>query len=294
MMPKQSPSGFSAIRGIIYLSVIGFCLIAVGLVNPPEDTSRPILSWFIKHTLELLPKLGEAFVIAAVLAVVVDQGLKLKLVEEVVSAAAPELIGRHLPDPVRKALLGYFTINFVRPSWEIDYEISAIEEHRTFAKVQTRVKGVIVNYGANVLKLPFITSLDPSLIDEKFGKSQITRVSMAEEYGEKIFDLVPPSDELVYTREVDAKPQVRYITVVESTEFLPISYFQPLFTATTVVSTTVRVRYDKALLNVKLEVPSDANPPPKAEDNQWGCEWDLHTPLLPGQCILLYWHTKSV
>ena len=293
MSKVESHSGFSAARGISFVLLVGLVLISICLAPHQEFAQHPKLSSLANELIELLPKIGDAFLIAGILALVVDQGIKLKLVEEVVRAASPYLIGRHLPDPVRKSLLGYFTINFVRPQWEIDYEITPLDGFLGFVKVATRVKGVIVNYSDNPQTLPFVTAVDPPLIAEKYGTPAITRVSMAEEYGPKIFDLTPPPGQFSYKQEVQAKPQIRYITVVESTEFLPESYFQPLFTATTVVNTTLRVRYDIERLKVRLELPSDSNPVPNAEANQWGCEWNFQAPLLPGQCILLYWYPKE-
>lgn len=293
MTTTKSHSGFSAARGISFILTIGLVLITTCLAPHQELPGHPKLSIFINELLDLLPKIGDAFLIAGLLALVVDQGIKLKLVEEVVRAASPLLIGRHLPDPVRRSLLGYFSINFVRPQWEIDYEITPIDGYPGFVKVATRVKGVIVNYGDTIQTLPFVTAVDPPLIAEKYGIPALTKVSLAEEYGLKIFDLTPPQGQLSYKHDIQAKPKVRYITVVESTEYLPESYFQPLFTATTVVNTTLRVRYNTDRLRVRLELPSDSNPDPKPESNQWGCEWDFQTPLLPGQCILLYWNPKE-
>lgn len=73
-----------------------------------------------------MDKIGEAAIIAGLIGIAVDQGLKTKLIQEVVRAASPKLIGRHLPESVRDALLSYFKIIFIRPEWQIVYEITEV------------------------------------------------------------------------------------------------------------------------------------------------------------------------
>lgn len=294
MQKAESSRGFSAVQGILFVCSFGILLICITFVHSQDFPCHPYLTTAVNHLLELIPKIGDAFVIAGILALVVDQGLKLKLVEEVVRAASPSLIGRHLPEPIRLSLVRYLTLNFVRPQWEIQYEITPFSDCPGFIRLATRVKGIIVNYGDKTTKLPFNTGLDPSPIDGKYGSARLSRVSMSEEESaDKIFDVVPDPGQLTYEQEVDIKPNVRYTSIVETTEYLPATYSQPLFTSTAVVHTIVSIRYDASQMDVRIELPSGENPEPRGEPNQWGCEWTLRTPLLPGQCILLYWTAKE-
>jgi len=287
----------------------GLFLVLVPLLKPPLLLQfncylaiHPGALWLIDKFFELIDKIGDASIIAGLIGIVVDQGLKSKLIQEVVEAASPKLIGRHLPDPVRDALLGYFDIRFVRPTWSIQYELSTIIDCPGFLEVTSRIEGPIVNYGPSTEEFGFFTSIDPSPVHPQLGKSRIVRASVIPEAGTDGFDENPPADKLLmqpdgttdgskfFERAISLVPGVRYKTVVEVVEYRPTTYFMPLFTGTTVVRTVLSIRYPKELLDIQVSTGVDQSIKP--EHTQWGHEWVISTTLLPGQCIMTTWTPK--
>ncbi len=278
----------SVARGVLSLCAVGVLLVCFGLFHPVALPNHPILEFLLGEFFAILPKLGDTLIIAGLLGVVVDQGIKLKLIKEVVEAASPRLIGRNLPAPVHSALLGYFNINFARPTWDIQYALTPVTGASGAVKVATMMQGSLINYGVVAEKWKFDATLDASPLDPKIGKSTILKVRMSEENGPILFE-EPIVDSLAYQREAMLTPLKRYETSVETLEYLPETYFQPLFTSTTVVQATIKAQFPQDKLSVKLEVPSAADPEPVPRQTIFGCEWEVRTPLLPGQCILIYW-----
>ena len=122
----------------------------------------PKANWALETFFDLLGKVGDACFIAGLLAIVVEAGFRTHWIQEVVRAASPKLIGRHLPEALHRALLRYFEINFVRPIWEIEYDITPIDGLPDFVKVATRIKGIVHNYGPYTEDFPFFAGIDPS------------------------------------------------------------------------------------------------------------------------------------
>lgn len=257
---------------------------------------HPHIHWMVEKVLELTDKIGDACLIAALIAVVVDTGLKTRLIQEVVQAASPKLIGRHLPPSIHNALLNYFKINFIRPNWEIEYEIVAVEGLPDFVQLNARMKGIVQNCGSGDETFSFVASLDPSPRVDGLGKSQIVRASMAGETNSSVgFDISPDNKELLqpdgtvfFKRDVMVPSRSRHNTVLETVEYRQTSYVMPLFTATTVAQAILRIRYPKQLID--LQVSTGLGPNLKGEHTHWGQEWSIQTPLLPGQSIVAIWN----
>jgi len=240
------------------------------------------------------------------IALLVDRASKGELVERVVQAASPKLIGRHLPDVLQETLLSYFEIDFIRPEWEIEYEIARLADHPKVLRVTSRVKGVIKKCSPANKDFTFVTSVDPSFVDPSVGEagaynSQILHVSMAPEFGQPIFEhnmtsadsfsKIQSDGSVLFENRVTLTAGGRYTTVSESVEYRPTAYFLPLFTVTTVVRATVRIRYPKDLLEVSLQLPVRDESLPH-ENTLAGTEWEIRSPILPGQCILAVWNPK--
>lgn len=265
-----------------------------------QCSEHPYLQHALERTLELGAKLGDAFIIAGILAIIVDVGSKTRLVQEVVQAASPKLLARHLPDVVQDSLVSYFKIDFIRPEWEIEYEIIRAVGYPEILEITSRVKGVIHNCSPKAEQFNFLGSVDSSFVDPAIGCSRIVRVGMAAESGNAIFD-VEPKDQaallqadgtVLYQQMTTLAAGGRYTTVFECIEYRPLSHSLPLFTSTTVVKALVRIRYPKDLLKVSLQIPSGDTGVLKTDETQWGTEWAINSPLLPGQCIIATWSPR--
>jgi hypothetical protein len=102
---------------------IGATLIVVSTVikaNIKEDSEGSV-------ALELWARacsgIGEALAIAAVIAYLVDEAAKRRLLTEFAQDVSQHIIGRLLPSGLRERMLQYLTVDFVRSNWTVIYEL---------------------------------------------------------------------------------------------------------------------------------------------------------------------------
>lgn len=67
--------------------------------------------------------IGEALAIAAVIAYLVDEAAKRKLLKEFAEDVSEHIIGRLLPSGLRERMFQYLTVDFVRSNWTVIYEL---------------------------------------------------------------------------------------------------------------------------------------------------------------------------
>lgn len=261
-------------------------------------TDHPIATWIIEKVFSLSDKFGDACIIAGVIGLLVDEGQKTKLIQTVVEAASFDLIGKNLPDPIRKALLGNFEIKLVRPAWTIEYEIQVPPRAKDSVVLTSLIEGQVVNYGSRTEEYTVTGSIDSPLTHPILGQSRIKRIRLAPEVGDVVFDENPPDNKsllrpdgtLWFQKSHPIPPGQRFKTTLEVEEYRPISYIMPLFTTTVVSTVTVKIRYDTSLLDIQVSTGLSENLKP--EPIPWGHVWEIKTPLLPGQCILTTWNPK--
>jgi len=278
--------------------VFGIFLISLpGFVHPGFD-QYPFVNLVLEKIIELCGKAGEALLIAVLLIVTIDEETRLKLIEAVVRAASTKLIGQHLPESVQAAILQYFEINFVRSHLSVEFLLEPIEG-KDFFKVVSRFRGRVRNCGQSAEPYTFACMVDPSVIGASAGEPAITYAKFETDDGIVLSDLsngkgrVTKIDgALLFKEEHRLSPKITYISVVETLEYRPISYFMPLFTGTTVVSATVNITFPKDKFDVKLQLPTISGEDPEPEPTYSGYEWEIREPLLPGQCILITWFPR--
>jgi hypothetical protein len=278
---------------------VGVAFIAVtyllsGLVH------HKLLSTLIEFILGLFERVGDACLIAAVLGLVVDQTLKTRLIREVVEAASPELIGQHLPSSVRTSLLNGFKINFVRPEWQIEYDVSLIEDLPDFVQVVSRVQGVIENCDSEEHEYEFFGNIDPAPDQVAPRDCLITYASVKPENQQTGFEVKDPDNSALVqpdgSKEIKTRVAIpskaRYRTVLETVEYRPRSSVMPLFTATTVVKCLVSIRYPKKVLDVHVSTGTSESF--REDPTPWGGRWEILFPILPGQCIVTIWKPRAL
>src|ERR1700721_689912 len=157
----------------------------------------------------------------------------------------------------------------------------------------TRLPGTVLNCRSREETFNFVGGVDSSGTRE----SLVTRVSMSPEFGTSLFDLTPndaalrqPDGSKLYQQSVPLAAGLRYETLLQTVEYRPTSFIMPLFTATTVASAVVRIRYPKDLLEIQVYTATEPALPPT--DTGWGQEWQITKPILPGQCIVASWLPK--
>jgi hypothetical protein len=259
--------------------IVGVLLICIPLLledlvlAQPQcsQVAHPGVFLFIRKCFDLVNKIGDACLIAGLLGIVVDRGLKTQFIQEVVRSASPKLIGQHLPDPIREALFNYFQIRLIRPDWDIEYELTQVENSQDYLKVTSRIQGIVHNCGWEPEEFAFRSSIDPSPRVAP-GDAEITRVSARPESGSGGFDEFPPDNAKLlqpdgtklFERTVFIPPGGRYKTVFESVEYRPTSAIMPLFSGTTVVKATIRIRYPRELLEIQVSTGTSMNFQPES------------------------------
>ena len=284
--------------GVILFSAPDFwgpALLGFSWFELPDHSS---FRWLTEKIIELFGHLGEACVIAVLLGIVVDQGIKRRLIDDVVVAASLEKLGKHLPEPIRNILFEYFERVFIRPHWEIEYELARLTEFPQGVSFSTRLNGYVLNCGAKDEKFRLYYKTDSHGDNLGFGPSRLLRVQIFSDKGEPLVnisgdegsELRLPDGAIRFTHEVLIPAGGKIRTVLEYVEYLPKSYAIPLFSATPVVAALIRIRFPKELLDVKVST-SDSDDLP-FEETQWGREWTISNPLMPGQGILTQWDSK--
>jgi hypothetical protein len=289
---KSALSFVSNFRLLWKVALAGLFLVTASIIIPVGVVNHPLTHRTFLHLLDLAGKLGDAFLIASVLVLAIDDDARLKLIETVVRAASPKLIGRHLPESVQNTVLRYFKIDFFRPTFSVDYEFivtgNAVE-------IITRVCGSLRNCSPNAEVFDFSCSVDPSVLDIAIGEPRI--ISARVENSEGTIVLHRQFNEKAirqFSEPVSLSPGAEYHTFFESIEYRPLTYFLPLILGTTVVTATVQIRYPKDDFDMELQLPNMSGNNPKPALIHSGAEWTLRNPILPGQCVLVTWNPKKV
>ena len=128
---------------LVGLFVLGLLLVEasiIRLIGPAGDA--------INHALDFLPlrdKLGEAFLIAAILAVIVDPFLKGELLEEVSKEALSFAAGYVLPDPLKTLLKRIIKVPYIRERFRMTLSLSDIPNHPSFIRLTMHTSYDVVN-----------------------------------------------------------------------------------------------------------------------------------------------------
>src|SRR5271163_4581462 len=100
-------------------------LFGLFLASSPWDAWVPALSHPTMSGLltRLLPRLGDALMIAPLVAVAVELAAAQELLKKFAIDVSHHIVGRLLPPELREHILGYLTTHFVRRHWFIQYTI---------------------------------------------------------------------------------------------------------------------------------------------------------------------------
>lgn len=282
--------------GILDAALWGAVLVISSFCPDPELKNHENLRLAIHLFREVLDRAGDALVIAALIAIIVDKSIKTQLVRETVRAASPYLIAKHLPRRVQEFMIDYLQVHFVRPDWIIEYTFTTVPGKPGFLKLFSSIRGVVQNFSDKQQIFKFVASIDQSFVPVDVGTSTITRVGFSEEYGPSFFDQSPPANEYMnadgswlFEHEEYLRSKGRYTTIVQTEEYVPESYVMPLFTSTTVSRSEVRVFIDRTNFEISLEVPSAPELLLKPVDTAKSREWLIDSVLLPGQALIASW-----
>lgn len=253
---------------------------------------------------EILRKIGEALIIAAVLAVLVDNAAKTKLLREFSLDVSLLVVGRLLPDDLRKHLDRYLKMLLVRTRWEITYEIEKWPDQDGFVKLTTIGEYDMKNFSESPTDYDFRYAVEQSQYDS-IGATKITVVKLLQDTYEGD-ELAPylksdnnyqtfSSKKQLLPHRGPGKPT--YTFRAESVECFRDSAFSPFFTFYPVMNAVLRVWHPETL-KVSLEltyddVETNAKSEPLVEGNRKGTKWTLFGPILPGQGFVVRWDAIS-
>ena len=136
---------------LLVLFLLGILLKWLHFAEPLQPGQVETLDQTVQ---DILHGLGEAFVIAAILGVVVDQGAKTTLVEEIVKNVSGHIIGQYLPTELRDPIVAMLESRVVRTNWKIRYDVEQVAQHADYLKLITTSSYRIENRSNDAQQLP--------------------------------------------------------------------------------------------------------------------------------------------
>jgi hypothetical protein len=249
----------------------------------------------------LLKGIGEAFIVALVLELLVDAPLKHRLVDEIIDEVAPRILAHLLPPKVFRYIEeNLLRQNLVRRSWDITYRITPVENKPYYVKLETVSRYDIANVAPSPVTYPAVYEVERSLFPD-IGETDISEVTVRNL-------LIAPDAKPVFKHPDGADtayaPKVvgNYVSfskpfeipvhkessamqfVFCSTEYFHVGSIVPFFAKYLVEKTTLRVIYPKETLQVIVDFP--ANNVSELHPDQEPSGDDSYTfpkPILPGQ-----------
>ena len=246
-----------------------------------------------------LPKVGDALVIAGVIAALVDRAVKRDLLSEFAADISHHIVGHMLPPALREHVRRYLRVEVVRKSWIIDYEIEPQNDPVGFVKVTTRSTYEMENCSAGPAKYKHEFSVEQVALGG--AMPAIISFAVISPNKNECFQFRPEDSGvcpatvdgwLVLSREVTMPraPHPAYTFVAESIEFCPQTYTDHFVASYPTLKTTITVYYPKDKMTVHLSLScDDAGYPIERIEVGRGTQWLIETPLLQGQSIITRW-----
>jgi len=260
----------------------------------------PNLRTFLVH---VLPKIGDAFMIAPLLAIAVEVATAQELLKSFAYDVSHHIIGRLLPPELREHILGYLTTHFVRRHWFVEYRIREWPNKPGFVNFMSLTEYDLENRSDSARKYPFIYEVEESYSPE-IGTARICHVRASvdghpwiEHREEQLKGLLSHSGATVTFSEdleIPPRPHGVYRFTAESVECLPDAFESAFIASIPVLETTVRVLYPKDRFRIHLILSfADESALLKTELTD-GDQWVISSPILPGQCFLVRWNIITV
>lgn len=262
----------------------------------------------------LLTGLGEALSIAALIGLLVDEGIKRRLLKEFGEGISIHIIGRHLPMVLREHLHNYLMLDFVRYNWEVTYIINVLAHNPEYVELRTESVYEIENGSPVKRSYPLAFEVERSWCPH-IGETRITLVKAHDQKtGTDIFEyhhgdprlitkieddyvkLQPDKNMKIVMPGCEPGSQHRFRFELESIEYYRNSFFTPFDALQPVVpDTTVTVIYEKDTLKVGLYLTfSDLSEATNPVDEQpTFTKWTINKPFLPGQGFIVRWNPQK-
>ena len=282
-------------------------LLGLALFSVPEWEA-----WLAAHALEVNPHvlnlirgLGEAAIVADIIAILVDQAAKRRLLKEFAANVSAHIIGRQLPPELRTHIEPFLETDFIRTIWDVTYTITDWPNQPDYKKLVTHSVHEIENRSSNSKEYNCYYEVETSLFPE-IGEAKILRaigtnlrdskvefeypinaaleIKTDPDTGHVIFEkkVTIPAHEGPADQSAPIGPQYRFS--VESQECFRDGSIVPFFTRFAVLATTLTVHYPVDLMDVFVDFSlGDVDDDVKRQELATGREWRLKKPMLPGQ-----------
>jgi hypothetical protein len=240
-----------------------------------------------------LPRIGEALMIAMILAFVVDRAAKEQLLKDFAQEVSVHIVGRLLPPELREYILSYLKVDLIRSEWNVRYTIEPWVDKPNLLKLTTYSCFVLENRSEAEVEHAFEFEVDKSAHPE-VGESRILRARCTQ-HNRTVFDHednVGHSDKgkMKFVSEkhyIPAKSQSTYLA--ESVECFSNDYNGEFIAKVPCLRTTVTVLYPKDTMKVDLVLSFEGRVDRIELAN--GTEWKINTPMLPGHTFTTTWET---
>jgi hypothetical protein len=251
--------------------------------------------------LHVLPRVGDAFMIAPLLAIAVEFAAAQELLKSFAFDISHHIIGRLLPAELREHMLSYLTMNWVRRRWFVEYTIEEWPNKPGFIQLASFTEYELENRSDSSRSYPFVYELEESYFP-KVGEARMCHacasvdgLPLVEHKEEDLKHLVISKGTNINFREnvsVPPMPHGVYRFTVESLECLPDAFESAFIASVPVLETTVRVLYprDKFSVHVMLSFAEESALLKTELIN--GDQYVIKSPILPGQCFLTRWNRK--
>lgn len=277
----------------------------IGLYLSSVEMHCPENFRYLSFLCALLPevprKIGDALIIAPLLALLVDEAAKTKLLREFSLDVSSHIIGRMLPVELRKYLTGYLQMFLVRTRWEISYTINEWVGQPGYISLKTTSEYDMENRAGDPKDYEFVYKVEDSLYPD-IGCTQITFVRLGEDTydGDALAKVIVAENgyqnferkKLLQPHDAPNKPS--YTFRAESIECFRNSNFSPFFAICPVMTAELSVWYPKDVVNVSLELTYDEVKTATvrseiASGALTGTKWKILGPILPGQGFIVRW-----
>ena len=304
-------------RVLVGSLLLGIILAMFGRACPDFVSQTPILSmllcseWVGKipdALVELIHKIGDAFIIAPLLAFLVDAFVKQKLVKEFSLDVSAYIAGRYLPNTLKDHLRDYLEMALVRTKWEITYTIEKWQKDKEgrlvdgYIRLETVSKVEMQNYSHKTLDYDFSFIVEESLYSD-IGDAQITYVDWphaSDDARANLEKLVPensylrfPGEEenpiLVALDPYDKDNPKTHKFQAESVECFRDSGYSSFFATYPVLSAALTVVYDATAFKLSTERTYDDTKLERDDSVSGQTTWQIIGPILPGQGFIARW-----
>jgi hypothetical protein len=284
----------SRLRFLLAVMMIMGLILAVGSVAILH--SYPAAPPLLISLFDLLERLGDALVIAAIVGGVIEQTILKKDLPEQARNFFINYFGRLLPKELQKRLRSYLEISLVRTSWDISYTIEHWKERPGYLKLETAMDYVMENRSEEVQQYHFIYEVEDSLCPE-ISQTAITyvRINTDNYNATQLEQLVTATNGYQLFKPdapVDMEPSTgskhsTYSFHAESVECFKGVIISPFWALYPVMKTTFTIWHPEdlqVLFDVTLgDVDKVTTQEPMTAGTRKGIRWTINEPILPGQ-----------